>query len=336
MAAPSHSGHSSGSGGVSGSGGSAGTSVREHTPECAAAQPAGSAGEPSQAGPSSRDSSPASTDAGQGGAISPPAGGWRPARPRQRRPARQAATDDAVDGQRTARSPQTRRPLALQQERWELEVALARSAAEAAHPAAAAVAAAPGAAAASALAAHAAPSPQPPQPAAAPLPEAAEAAAVAAPLLSEDPAAPAQATANDADAAVAAQATSAPDDAAQQVLVREPVPAQQPLAAAATSEPATGLLSDEETVSLVAVSDSDVDIGTTSALQVTVFLSVGPVRGCSVVLAEVVEACHQHVSFGQQAAVWAPSDGWDVTQQPPEVSPLCLGFSGLTLSCVCA
>ena len=41
---------------------------------------------------------------------------------------------------------------------------------------------------------------------------------------------------------------------------------------AAVSEPATGLLSDEETVSLVAVSETDIDVGTTSALQVRVFM----------------------------------------------------------------
>lgn len=269
VAEPSHSGHSSGGGCVSGSGGSAGTSVREHTPECAAAQPAGPAGESSQAEPSSRDSSPASADAGQGGAISPPAGGWRPARPRQRRPVRQAATDDAVNTQRTARSPQTRRQLALQQERWELEVALARSAAEVAQPAAAAEAASP------ALTAPAAPPLQPAQPAATPPLVPAVSAEVAAQLAPTDPpAAAGQNTADDAAAAQAAQATSASDDAAQQSKAPEATPAQEPSAAAAMSEPATGLLSDEETVSLVAVSDDDVDIGTTSALQVTVFVSL--------------------------------------------------------------
>ena len=126
-------------------------------------------------------------------------------------------------------------------------------------------------------AAPVAPSQQPAQPTATPSLEAAAAADVPAPLIPEDPSVPGRNTVNDAAAAPAAAALSAPDDAAQQIPVPESVPAQQRLAAAATSEPATGLQSDEETVSLVAVSDSDVDIGTTSALQVTAFLRVIPV-----------------------------------------------------------
>lgn len=281
-AAPSLSGHSSHSashgGGGSGSGGSVGTSVREHTPECAIAQPAGLGGGSMQAGPSSRDSSPASADAEQGGAISPPAGGWRPARQRQRRPAQRPAAADVANGRPAARSPQTRRQLALQQEQWELEVALARSAAEAGDPAAAVVAAALKPAAASAPAAPAVPPPQPEQPTDGgkiPL-EAAAAAQVPVPLMPGDATAPAQHVADDAVGAPAVQAPSAPNDPAQQSVAPEPSPTQPQLAAAAMSEPATGLLSDEETVSLVAVSDSDVDIGTTSALQVTMFLSVPP------------------------------------------------------------
>lgn len=238
-AVPSHSGHSSGSGG------SAGTSVREPTPECAAVPSSPQPNAVQPATPSRSGNRGGDEAAERDAPISPPSSGWRPSSSQQR--ARNAPRSgsttaaDAADAQLPARSPQTRRQLALHQEQQQLELALARSAAEQQGPPAAKLPAAE-----PPVAAVAPPAQQPAQPAATPHSEAA----------AQPEAAPAPAPAETAEVTPAAEAAAGPADATA------PGPA-----AAAPSTP-TELPSDKETISLVAVSDDDIDVGTTSALQV--------------------------------------------------------------------
>lgn len=277
-AAPSHSGHSSGStaSGSGGSDGSAGTSVRERTPEAAAA-PAQTASLPlgGQAG-ASQPATPTRSGGDRQGpeheTISPPSHGWRSmassaaaaavaaARPAHAaakaatsaEPAEAAAAAKAADAAAAAkpaeaaaaaapaesavRSPQTRRQLALQQlqeEEQQLQLALQRSAAEQQGTAAA-------------------PEASPAQPAVQPQ-SAAPAAADAVTACSAEP--PADA----AEAGTSAAPAGMPPDAAEGPASTQP-PQQAATAMAA-------LPSDEETISLVAMSDDDIDVGTTSALQ---------------------------------------------------------------------